>query len=192
MHADAPRGLAGVARADPGRVAIVFGDRRVSFGELDGAANVLAHACAPHASQPGDRVAVMLGNSVEGFAAWHGVTRLGALVVPISTRLTVSEVAYIVEDSGSALVLHDGSPVAEAAAVQAGVPGLDVTGPVLARAQSEGRAHPPTEEFLGTPVVAMTYTSGTTGRPKGIARPAPVPPRTPSPPSGASAPTTST
>jgi long-chain acyl-CoA synthetase len=177
MHADAPRGLAGVARSDPERVALVFDDRRVSFGQLDAAANALAYAGAPYASQPGDRVAVMLGNCVEGFAAWHGVTRLGALVVPISTRLTVSEVAYIVEDSGAALLLHDGSPVAQAAAAQAGVPGLDVTGPALAQAQAEGRADPPTEEFLGTPVVAMTYTSGTTGRPKGIARPAPPPAR---------------
>jgi long-chain acyl-CoA synthetase len=177
MHADTPRGLAGIAEADPGRTALVFGDRRVTFGELDGAANALAHAFAPHASKAGDRVAVMLGNSVEAFAAWHGVTRLGALVVPISTRLTVNEVAYIVEDSGAALVVHDGSPVAKAAAAQAGVPGLDVTGPPLSESQSEGRAHPPTEEFLGTPVVAMTYTSGTTGRPKGIARPAPAPAR---------------
>ena len=46
MHADAPRGLAGVARADPDRVALVFGDRRMTFGELDAAANVMAHAIA--------------------------------------------------------------------------------------------------------------------------------------------------
>ncbi|HEY5023810.1 MAG TPA: AMP-binding protein [Acidimicrobiales bacterium] len=177
MHADAPRGLAGVGRADPERVALVFGDRRMTFGELDRAANAMAHALAPHATVPGDRVAVMMGNSTEGFALWHGVTRLGALVVPVSTRLTDAEVAYIVEDCGAAALVHDGSPVAERAAARAGVPALDVTAPDLARALAVGRDEAPTEEFLGTPVVAMTYTSGTTGRPKGISRPAPAPAR---------------
>jgi long-chain acyl-CoA synthetase len=119
----------------------------------------------------------MLGNSTEAFAVWHGVTRLGALVVPISTRLTEGEVAYIVEDSAARALVHDGSPVAVRAAAQAGVPALDVAGPELAPLLAAGRSEPPTDEFLGTPVVAMTYTSGTTGRPKGIARPAPVPAR---------------
>jgi long-chain acyl-CoA synthetase len=177
MHADAPRGLAGVARVDPERTALVFGDRRMTFGELDRAANAVAHACAPHAARPGDRVAVMMGNSTDGFAVWHGVTRLGALVVPISTRLTEREVAYIVADCGASLVVHDGSPVATAAAAAAGVAEISVTGPDVAADIAAGRADPPTEEFLGTPVVAMTYTSGTTGRPKGIARPAPAPAR---------------
>jgi long-chain acyl-CoA synthetase len=173
MQADAPRGLAGIARADPGRVALVCGERRCTFGELDAAANTMAHALAPHATRPGERVAVMLGNSVEGFALWHGATRLGALVVPVSTRLTEGEAAYIVEDSGAVALVHDGSPVAVAAAARAGVVGLDVTDPALAA----GTAEPPREDYLGTPVVAMTYTSGTTGRPKGIARPAPEPAR---------------
>ncbi len=176
MHADAPRGLAGIARVDPDRVALVLGDRLMTFGELDGAANAVAHAFAPHVSA-GDRVAVMMGNSTDAFAVWHGVTRLGALVVPVSTRLTESEVAYIVEDSGARLLAHDGSPVAAAAAARAGVPAAPVHEPELAAALARGRAEAPTEDFLGTPVVAMTYTSGTTGRPKGIARPSPAPAR---------------
>jgi long-chain acyl-CoA synthetase len=174
MHADAPRGLDGIARADPDRVALVFGDQSVGFGQLDRAANAMAHACAPHASRPGDRVAVMLGNSTDAFALWHGVTRLGALVVPISTRLTEGEVAYIVEDSGAGLLVHDGPPVARAAAARAGVPDLDLSDPVLAASLLEGVADAPNDAYLGTPVVAMTYTSGTTGRPKGIEREAPT------------------
>jgi long-chain acyl-CoA synthetase len=177
MHADAPRGLAGIARVDPDRVALVFGDRRMTFGELDGAANAMAHAIAPYATRPGDRVAVMMGNSTDGFAVWHGVTRLGALVVPISTRLTDSEVAYIVEDCAATLLVHDGSAVAARAAARVGVPDLDVRSPAVAQSLASGRADAPTDAFLGTPVVAMTYTSGTTGRPKGIARPAPAPAR---------------
>jgi long-chain acyl-CoA synthetase len=177
MHADAPRGLAAVARVDPDRVALVFGDRRMTFGELDRAANAVAHAAAPQVARPGDRVAVMMGNSTDAFAVWHGVTRLGALVVPVSTRLTDNEVAYIVEDSGAVLLVHDGSAPAERAAAVTGVPTLDMSSPATAATLAPGRVDPPTEDFLGTPVIAMTYTSGTTGRPKGIARVAPAPAR---------------
>jgi len=178
MDADAPRGLAAVAARDPGRTALVCGERRVGFGELDRAANTMAHALAACGAQPGDRVSVMLGNSVEGFAVWHGVTRLGALVVPVSTRLTEGEAAYIVADSGSVALVHDGSPVAGAVCVRTGVPGVDVSAPSLAT----GTAEPPVPDYLGTPVVAMTYTSGTTGRPKGIARLAPPQPAREAPP----------
>jgi len=171
--AGAPRGVAGVARADPRRTALVCGERRVSFGELDRAANAVAHACAPRVREPGARVAVMLPNGIAGFAVWHGATRAGALVVPVSTRLTAPEATYILEDSGAVLLVHDGSAVASAAARAAGVAELVVDDAVLA----QGRDEPPAPDYLGTPVVAMTYTSGTTGRPKGIARAAPVPAR---------------
>ena len=197
MHADAPRGLAGVARVDPERVALVLGDRRMTFGELDGAANAVAHAFAPTQAHPGDRVAVMMGNSTDAFAVWHGVTRLGALVVPVSTRLTESEVAYIVEDSGARLLAHDGSPVAAATRGSGRRARRSCTSRNWPRPWPRAGPGAPTEEFLGTPVVAMTYTSGTTGRPKGIT-PAPPPPRrarrrpTPLRRSGASAPTTCT
>jgi long-chain acyl-CoA synthetase len=177
MQADAPRGLADIARADPERLALVLDDRRVAFASLDAMANVVAHAVAPHMREPGDRVAVMTGNSVEAFAAWHGAARCGALIVPVSTRLTPAEAAYILEDSGSVLLIHDGSGAALDAASNAGVPTLGTD----AGAVVSGRRDPPTADFLGTPVTAMTYTSGTTGRPKGIVRPAPLPARHPPP-----------
>jgi acyl-coenzyme A synthetase/AMP-(fatty) acid ligase len=50
----------------------------------------------------------MLGNGPEAFAAWYGAARLGALVVPVSTRLTAPEAAYIVADSGAIVLVHDG------------------------------------------------------------------------------------
>ena len=185
----AVRGVAAIARAEPDRTAIVFEGRRVSFAEFDGLANAWAHLLAGHVRAPGDRVAVALPNGVDVLAAWHGVTRLGALVVPVNTRLTPTEVAYLVSDSGARAVVHEGpvSSAAEAVAIlrkekdTAGVVDVPVTATgAVGRAE---RAAPPFETYLETPVVAMTYTSGTTGRPKGIARSDPPVPATEAPPS---------
>ena len=167
----APRGLAAIARRDPQRPALVCAGSRTTFAALDAAANAMAHAFAAAGTAAGDRVAVMLGNSVELFAAWYGAARLGALVVPVSTRLTAPEAAYIVADSGAVVLVHDGAPAAAAAASSTSAVGLVTDDPALA----EGVDEPPQREYLGTPVVTMSYTSGTTGRPKGITRAAPRP-----------------
>ena len=164
-----PRGLAAIAAADPDRVALVCGGTRTTFRQLDRAANAMAHALAAHGVGAGDRVAVMLGNGPEAFAAWYGAARRGALVVPVSTRLTAPEAAYLIDDSGAIVLVHDGAPAAAAAAAATGVAGLLVEASVLV----DGVADPPDDEYLGTPVTTMSYTSGTTGRPKGITRPAP-------------------
>src|SRR5579863_7998285 len=104
-----PRGVAAIAAAQPDREAIVYGARRVTFAELDRLANAWAHVLAPHVRRPGDRVAVALPNGVDVLAAWHGVARLGALVVPVNTRLTAAEAAYLVGDSGARALVHDGA-----------------------------------------------------------------------------------
>jgi long-chain acyl-CoA synthetase len=170
---ETPRGLAAIAAADPHRVALVCGARRLSFSELDRSVNAVAHVLAEAGVGPGDRVAVMLGNGLEIFAAWYGVARRGALVVPVSTRLTAPEATYIVEDSGAAVLVHDGSAVATAVLAASGASGLVVDDPATA----PGAESPPDDLYLDAPVVTMTYTSGTTGRPKGITRAAPPPAR---------------
>src|SRR5579884_4509741 len=125
--ADAPvRGVAAIARAEPDRAAVVFEGRRVPYGEFDRLANAWAHVLAPHVQQPGDRVAVALPNGVDVLAAWHGVARLGALVVPVNTRLTAAEAAYLITDSGARALVHDAEPAAVGALEQTGVPGVTV------------------------------------------------------------------
>jgi long-chain acyl-CoA synthetase len=167
----APRGLAAVAAADPDRVALVWGDRRTTFGQLDRATNAMAHAFAEAGVGAGDRVAVMLGNAPGTFAAWYGAARRGALVVPVSTRLTAPEAAWIVGDSGALVLIHDGAAAAAAAAASTGTRLLAVDDPSVV----DGLDDPPDDEYLASPVVTMSYTSGTTGRPKGITRAAPLP-----------------
>jgi len=117
-----PRGINGVAREDPGRTAIVAGDRRMSFAELDADANRIAHVLTNAGVGPGERVAVMLHNRPELFAVWNGVARVGALVVPVSYRSLTSEVAYLVDDSGATALFYDDPEVVEPALAER--PGL--------------------------------------------------------------------
>ena len=162
-----------MAAVDPGRLALVCDGTRVTYGQLDSAANTIAAQFAAAGVEPGDRVAVMLGNSLETFAVWCAVARLGALVVPVSTRLTAPEIAYLIEDSASALFVHDGTPPSADVEIADGVSAYLVHDIDWDDVAAKPAARPVRDDFLGTPVSTMTYTSGTTGRPKGIARPAP-------------------
>jgi long-chain acyl-CoA synthetase len=169
------RGVAAIADETPDRLALVAGDRRITFGELEDATNRWANALAAAGVGHGDRVGVMVGNRPEVFGCWFGAGRVGAMVVPISYRFTAAEVAYILEDSGAVAFVYDDPDIAAAA-----TPGLDGLQTALAvddptvLASPTDRLH---EEFLGTVTAFMYYTSGTTGRPKGIARSLPVPAR---------------
>jgi acyl-CoA synthetase (AMP-forming)/AMP-acid ligase II len=122
---------------------------------------------------PGDRVAVMLHNRPELFAVWNGVARVGALVVPVSYRSLTSEVAYLVDDSGATALFYDDAEVVEPALPERS--GLRAAWHADDDALWSSPGTPPTDEYLGASVVTMNYTSGTTGRPKGIERVAPQP-----------------
>jgi long-chain acyl-CoA synthetase len=169
----APRGIAAVARDEPDREAIICGDRRDTFGDLNADANRWAQLFAQAGVGHGDRVAVMLGNRPEIFAVWIGAARLGALIVPVSYRFTVAEVAYILADSQAAAFVYEDEELGREAVV--GIDTLRSWANVEDPAWRRLPAEPPSREFLGSPVIFMNYTSGTTGKPKGIARPWPIP-----------------
>ncbi len=161
------RSVAGVAASDPGRVAVVDGDRAVTFEELDRRANGAAVRLAELGVAPGDPVGMRLGNRAEWFIASHAIARLGAMFVPISPRLTPEETAYIAQDARMAVCFVDGAGQFPAD----GVAIVDVEEPGFAPPADE----PPREDFLNTAPTLLGYTSGTTGRPKAVERPAPAP-----------------
>ena len=171
----ATRGVAAIATAAPERVALVAGADRVTFGQLNEAANRWAQLLAAAGVGHGDRVAVMLTNRPEVFEVWYGAARLGALVVPVSYRFTAAEVAYILEDSGARAFVYEDQELADKAVDPGQLPALSLALDVADDRLGEQRAEPPTDAFLGANAVFMNYTSGTTGRPKGIARALPVP-----------------
>jgi long-chain acyl-CoA synthetase len=167
------RGIHHVAEAAPDRVALVHDGVRTTYGELDAAANRIAHALAGNGVGPRDRVGVMLHNRSELFATWNAIARLGALLIPIGYRAAEPEVAYLLDDSDATVFVHEGSTVAADAARAA--TRLRAVYAIDDSALSDQPTSPPRDDFLGATVVAMNYTSGTTGRPKGIVRAAPQP-----------------
>ncbi len=153
------------ALAFPERTAVVDGDRRLTWAELRERTRSLATALQERGLEQGDRVAFLAWNSVEMLEAHFALPWAGCVLVPINTRLTASEIAYIVDHSGSKLLVA--SPDLAALAPH-GVETI-VTGDgyetLLAAA---GRGEPEDRLAGEDDTISINYTSGTTGRPKGV------------------------
>ncbi len=166
-----------LAAEDPARPALVDTDGRgVTYGELDAASNRLAHGLRAVGLRTGDGVAAVLPNGTEMLALYFAALQAGWYLTPINHHLVGAEIAYIVADcEASAFVAH--ARYAGACAAAAGEVALPAerrfsVGPVsgfrpFAELASGQPADRPGERTAGA---AMHYTSGTTGRPKGVRR----------------------
>ncbi len=162
-------GISEHARQTPDKAALVLGDRVVTFADFDARTTRLAHALEARGIAADDRVAIMLPNSVEFFEVWAAASKLRSPVVLVNWHLKRDELTYILEDSGAKLlVAHaDLLEFAEPAAKATGCALLVVgRGDAYEGAVAAGAAEPPLELLaLQSPIF---YTSGTTGRPKGV------------------------
>ncbi len=153
---EAGSSLAGLVRAaarrDPGAPAVVAGNRRMTWAELDEAVDRVAAGYAGHGLHAGDRVAVQLPNGVDWLRAVLGALRAGLVVVPVNTAYTDPELEHVLTDSGAALLV---APAGRSAL--AGVPlcpgppesAVDPVGAARRSAMRPGRGHrthPTTEE----------------------------------------------
>ncbi len=148
----------------------------LSWAELDAASNRVAQLFRAHGLANGDHVALLMENHFDYFAVAWAAFRSGLYITCINRYLTVDEAAYIVEDSG-ARALVASAQVTDADALAAATPGCGVR--FLARGTAAGwqsfedsvasqPSEPLAEQLMGD---SMLYSSGTTGRPKGIKRP---------------------
>jgi len=163
-------GVIAHARSRPDALALRLGEKTRTYRALDDRARRLAHVLHGLGVRRGDRVAVMLPNSLEYFEAVHACGRLGAVVVPVNTHFKADEAGWVVRDSGATAVVvaDDLQPALEAvASVPRVVVGRDYED-VLAAAPEDGEVEPDDVIGDGWPIT-MAYTSGTTGRPKGVA-----------------------
>lgn len=146
------------ARRRPDSPALIAGDTVLTWADLDERVDRAARRLAA-GTAPGDRVAILLGNTVEFAAAYFGALRAGRVAVPLNPGYTADEVTFALADSGAARV------VAEEAVLGRLRLGEDVAVP--SHALAEGGP----ELAAGGPAAAdlavLLYTSGTSGRPKG-------------------------
>jgi carnitine-CoA ligase len=156
-------------RERPGDTAAIVCDRRLTWTELDRLANRAANALCARDVRPGDKVAVMLPNCWEFLALWAGIAKLGAVIVPVNVHLRAAGLTYVLEHSEAVLAIVDGALAvtvdqAAPASLARLVRGADLHGALAAAPD----APPPDERLPAETTFGLLYTSGTTGRSKGV------------------------
>ena len=162
--------------------AVVYGDRSWTYPELNERVHRLASALSAAGVRPGDRVAYLVPNIPQMLEGHFGVPLAGAILVAINTRLSAPEVAYILEHSGATALVVDTELAHLVEPALPYLPGLKL---VINVADLPGGTVLPGWEYetflqTGSPdeiewpledeedVITIDYTSGTTGRPKGV------------------------
>ncbi len=168
--------LARAALRRPDADAVVDGDRRLSYGALAERAAALARGLARLGVAPGDRVLVALRNRLEHVVAYWALQLLGGVATPVNFRFAGAEMTYVLGDSGAKLALGEAAtaPALLEALRAHPLPFVHVgaNAPAGALAFDEvaggagGALAPPAAGGLSL----LLYTSGTTGRPKGVPR----------------------
>jgi fatty-acyl-CoA synthase len=157
------------ACAFPDRFAVVDGDRRLTWADVRERVRRLAVALQESGIEKDDRVAFLAPNTSELLEAHYGVPAAGAVLVAINVRLTADEIAYIVVHSGARVLVVDPSLADLVAGLD--VERLLVTGrdsSYEAFLASAGDREPEDRLESEGDTISINYTSGTTGRPKGV------------------------
>ncbi|MFC5060961.1 acyl-CoA synthetase [Actinomycetospora atypica] len=158
------------ARRTPGRTALLFADRTWTYAELDDAVSRTAGWLRTLGVVQGDRVAAYGRNSDAYLLSFLGAARIGAVHVPINYALTGEELAYLVEQSGSRVLVVDPALAAnvEALTQRPGqvVPMRDAPGSLLEAART-GEVPEIDVTVDDGDLAQLLYTSGTTSKPKG-------------------------
>jgi fatty-acyl-CoA synthase len=172
------------AEAHPERLALVLADsgEMLTYRQLDEGSNRFAQLLRSRGLKPGDRIAILLKNCLEFPIVYWGAQRAGLLSAMLSTHLKPEEAAYIINDCGAQLLVTS-ADIGETAIALAG-PRADLIGEVkavfsvgetpldgagpLADALAQMPATPIADQVSG---YYLVYSSGTTGRPKGIVLP---------------------
>ncbi|MBL7501251.1 fatty acid--CoA ligase family protein [Frankia sp. CNm7] len=157
-----PRMVASTAERFGDAEALVDGDLRLSYVELVDRVRRAAGAFAELGVGKGDRVAVWAPNSAEWVIAAFGVLTAGGVLVPVNTRYKAAEAADIIVRSGAKAVVTQPGFLGIDYAVPAGITNIDLKSDFLTSGKPFER------EVAGDDIADLIFTSGTTGRPKGV------------------------
>jgi fatty-acyl-CoA synthase len=159
----------------PDRIAVVHGGRRYTYRQFQERVNRLASGLRRAGLAKGDRVAFLCPNIPAMLEAHYGVPLAGGVLVAVNTRLSSDEIGYILDHSGSRFLFVD-------AELESLVKPLDLGTTTVVRVDDTGAAGDLYEDFLAAAapdpveswlrdeeeILSINYTSGTTGRPKGV------------------------
>ena len=168
--------LGQIAEQTPGKPAVIMAGSGavITYRELNEASNRLAQLLYAEGLRPGDHIAFMLENHPQFLAIAWAAQRSGLYYTAISSRLQADELAYIVDNCEAKVFISSGALAETAQAITERTPGvrlrlmLDGTAPGFLSYEEETAKHPPTPIENECEGVDMLYSSGTTGRPKGV------------------------
>jgi long-chain acyl-CoA synthetase len=141
-------------RRRPAAVALIAGETALTWADLDARVDAAAQRLAAMTTAPGDRVALVLGNSIDFAVTYFGVLRAGLVAVPLNPGYAADELGFALADSGAGVVIADDD-------VRGRLRGAE---PPYFPRSAETAVLPATE---GDQLAVLLYTSGTSGRPKG-------------------------
>lgn len=168
--------LDGVARYEPDSIAVMFGDRRITYRDLNREVNKLAHGLQTKGIRRGDRVMLFMQNSLSLITVYFAILRAGASVLPLNVMLRHREISHIGADTAAVAIVADEELWRRECSVRETLPDLKHI-IVHGSAENEGEQSlaqvtsdltgPVESEVELDDIASIIYTSGTTGQPKG-------------------------
>jgi long-chain acyl-CoA synthetase len=145
------------AAAEPNKSALICGDTVLTYAQFAAQAERVAHAWLRKGLQRGDRIALHMRNGIELATCYYACFAAGFVAVPVNTRLTPEEIAYVLENSGARAYIAQSD-----LRIPTSVPSWEFDAAAPGHCKSVLPAPRPDDPAL------LLYTSGTTAQPKGV------------------------